>query len=27
VMQSVSQNLKDKDIEALANYMHGLYQK
>ena len=27
VMQSASQNLKDKDIEALANYMHGLYQK
>jgi hypothetical protein len=26
-MQSASQNLKDKDIEALANYMHGLYQK
>ena len=27
VMQSASQNLKDKDIEALSNYMHGLYQK
>ena len=27
VMQSASQNLKDADIEALANYMHGLYQK
>ena len=27
VMQSASQNLKDKDIEALTNYMHGLYQK
>lgn len=27
VMQSASQNLKDKDIEALVNYMHGLYQK
>ena len=27
VMQSASQNLKDRDIEALANYMHGLYQK
>lgn len=27
VMQSVSQNLKDSDIEALANYMHGLYEK
>jgi cytochrome c553 len=27
VMQSASQNLKDSDIEALANYMHGLYQK
>jgi cytochrome c553 len=26
-MQSASQNLKDSDIEALANYMHGLYQK
>ena len=27
VMQSSSQNLKDYDIEALANYMHGLYEK
>jgi cytochrome c553 len=27
VMQSVSQNLKNSDIEALANYMHGLYQQ
>ena len=27
VMQSASQNLKDLDIEALANYMHGLYQQ
>ena len=27
VMQSASQNLKDSDIEALANYMHGLYEK
>ncbi len=27
VMQSASQNLKDADIEALANYMHGLYEK
>ena len=27
VMQSASQNLKDKDIEALANYMHGLHQQ
>tara|TARA_B100000287_G_scaffold370766_1_gene368390 strand:+ start:1600 stop:2253 length:654 start_codon:yes stop_codon:yes gene_type:complete len=27
VMQSASQNLRDSDIEALANYMHGLYQK
>ena len=27
VMQSASQNLKDYDIEALANYMHGLYEK
>jgi len=26
-MQSASQNLKDSDIEALANYMHGLYQQ
>ena len=27
VIQSASQNLKDSDIEALANYMHGLYEK
>ena len=27
VMQAVSQNLKDKYIEALANYMHGVYQQ
>ena len=27
VMQSASQNLKDSDIQALANYMHGLYQQ
>ena len=27
VMQSASQNLRDSDIEALANYMHGLYQQ
>ena len=26
VMQSIAQNLTDYDIEALANYMHGLYQ-
>ena len=26
VMQSIAQNLTDNDIEALANYMHGLYQ-
>lgn len=26
VMQAVSMNLTDKDIEALANYMHGLYE-
>jgi cytochrome c553 len=25
-MQSIAQNLTDNDIEALANYMHGLYQ-
>ena len=27
VMQQASANLKDEDIEALANYMHGLYRK
>ena len=27
VMQSASKNLNDYDIEALANYMHGLYEK
>ena len=27
VMQAASANLKDNDIEALANYMHGLYRK
>lgn len=27
VMQAASANLKDDDIEALANYMHGLYRK
>ena len=27
VMQAASANLKDGDIEALANYMHGLYRK
>ena len=26
VMQAVSQNLSDYEIEALANYMHGLYK-
>jgi cytochrome c553 len=26
VMQAVSMNLTDRDIEALANYMHGLYE-
>lgn len=26
VMQAVSQNLSDEDIDALANYMHGLYK-
>jgi cytochrome c553 len=26
VMQAVSQNLIDYEIEALANYMHGLYE-
>ena len=26
VMQAVSQNLSDYEIEALANYMHGLYE-
>ena len=26
VMQSASANLTDRQIEALANYMHGLYE-
>ena len=26
VMQSVAENLTDSDIDALANYMHGLYK-
>ena len=26
VMQSIAQNLTDNDIDALANYMHGLYK-
>jgi cytochrome c553 len=26
VMQSIAQNLSDGDIDALANYMHGLYK-
>ena len=26
MMQSIAQNLSDDDIDALANYMHGLYQ-
>ena len=26
VMQSVAENLSDKEIDALANYMHGLYK-
>ena len=26
VMQSIAENLTDYEIEALANYMHGLYQ-
>ena len=26
IMQSISENLTDLEIEALANYMHGLYQ-
>jgi len=26
VMQAISQNLSDEDIDALANYMHGLYK-
>ena len=26
VMQSIAENLSDFEIDALANYMHGLYQ-
>jgi cytochrome c553 len=26
VMQSIAQNLSDQEIDALANYMHGLYK-
>ena len=26
VMQSISRNLSDEEIDALANYMHGLYK-
>ena len=26
VMQSIAENLSDYEIDALANYMHGLYQ-
>ena len=26
IMQSISENLTDLEIEAVANYMHGLYQ-
>ena len=26
MMQSIAQNLSDDEIDALANYMHGLYQ-
>jgi|TARA_B110000285_G_scaffold107371_1_gene122054 cytochrome c553 len=26
VMQSIAQNLNDEEIDALANYMHGLYK-
>jgi len=25
-MQAVSKNLSDDEIDALANYMHGLYE-
>jgi len=25
-MQSISRNLSDEEIDALANYMHGLYK-
>ena len=26
VMQSISRDLSDEEIDALANYMHGLYK-
>jgi len=26
VMQSIAENLTDREIDALANYMHGLYK-
>ena len=26
IMQSIAQNLSDQEIDALANYMHGLYK-
>ena len=26
IMQSIAENLTDYEIEALANYMHGVYQ-
>ena len=26
VMQSIAENLTDNEIDALANYMHGLYK-
>jgi cytochrome c553 len=25
-MQSIAENLTDNEIDALANYMHGLYK-
>jgi cytochrome c553 len=25
-MQSIAENLSDNEIEALANYMHGIYK-
>jgi len=25
-MQSIAENLTDREIDALANYMHGLYK-
>ena len=26
VMQSIAENLSDNEIDALANYIHGLYK-